>query len=490
MPKKVHATDDLFTLIKSLSKAEKRYFKIQANAENSSQKNYMLLFDVLCDLEHYNENEVKQLLKGKMQTTNFHVIKKYLFDNIVKALANFHAEETIDIKIRQMIINIFVLNKKGLFEISRKKILELEKFAAKHQKLTVLNETYSLLKNNIIDTVHKNYTKADIENITYNERKTLEQIANLKEYRTLLLKIFILHMELYAKGKEQIKQEVLEVSKHPLLQDEGLALSTDAKVLFHNINGYIHKEIGDFQKCKNHFKSYLKLLEQKPLLMKNQKVNYIVGLYNYAIILRELKHYDEMYQVLQKAKNIPSKSDVNELRQFRNYYQLVLACYNDTGKYRLSLALEPEIEAGFKKFGTKLDLVYTAHIKYYLAFAYYGDKQYSKAIKILNEINNEPHQEPLNDLLAYTKMLLWICHYESNNTEVLDYLRNSMHRYISKKYPKNSVEMTFVEYTKKPELLNDKKYISLFKKAVKDVVKLHNKKSEFLDIEWWLKKLF
>ncbi len=483
MPKKVHAPDDLFTLIKSLSKAEKRYFKIQANAENSSNKNYMILFDILCELEHYNEAEVKDMLKDKMQTANFHVTKKYLFDSIVKALASFHAEETIDIKVRQMAINIFVLNKKGLFEISRKKILELEKFAAKHQKLTVLNETYSLLKNNIIDTVHKNYTKADVESITLKERKTLELIANLKEYRTLLLKIFILHMELHAKGKEQIKREVFEVAKHPLLQDESLALSTDAKVLFHNINGYIHKEIGDFQKCKSHFKSYLKLLEHKPLLLKNQKVNYIVGLYNYAIILRELKQYDEMLLTLQKAKSIPSKSDVNELRQFRNYYQLILACYNDTGKYQLSLALEPEINAGFKKFGAKLDTVYIAHIKYYLAFAYYGDKQYNKAIKILNEINNEPHQEPLNDLLAYTRILLWICHYESNNIDVLDYLWNSMHRYIAKKFSEDAIENLFCEYTKKPETLKEGNYLKEFKKAIKD-----KKQSEFLDINWWLKE--
>lgn len=481
MPKKVHAPDDLFTLIKSLSKAEKRYFKIQANAENSSNKNYMILFDILCELEHYNEAEVKDMLKDKMQTANFHVTKKYLFDSIVKALASFHAEETIDIKVRQMAINIFVLNKKGLFEISRKKIYELEKFALKHQKLTVLNETYSLLKNNIIDTVYKNYTKAEVENITLKERNILEQIANLKEYRSLLLKIFTLHMEFHIKGKEQLQNEVLEVSKHSLLQNESNAISLDAKVLFHNINGYIHKEIGNFQKCKQHFKNYLKLLEQKPLLMKNQKVNYIVGLYNYAIILRELKQHDEMFHVLQKAKNIPSKSDVNELRQFRNYYQLILAYYNDVENFKAAIQLEPEIQAGLKKFSGKLDSVYVAHIKYHLAFAYYGNKQYDKAIKILNEINNEAHQEPLNDLLAYTKILLWVCYFESGNDEVLNYLWQSMQRYMVKKFPLNSAENIFCEYSKKPEQLKETKFLQAFKKDIKN-----KKESEFLHFNWWI----
>lgn len=254
--------------------------------------------------------------------------------------------------------------------------------------------------------------------------------------------------------------------------------------MFHNINGYIHKELRNFQKSKQHFKNYLKLLEQKPLLMKNQKVNYIVGLYNYAIILRDLKHHEEMFQVLQKAKNIPSKSDVNDLRQFRNYYQLIQTYYNDLGNYKATIKLEPEIMSGLKKFSGKLDSVYVAHIKYHLAFAYYGNKQYDIAIKILNEINNEVHQEPLNDLLAYTKMLLWICHFESGNDEILSYLWQSMQRYIVKKFPAYAIENIFCEYTKKPDQLKETKFLKAFKKEIKN-----KKQSEFLNIEWWLNKV-
>ena len=61
---KMKAKSDLFQLIKSLTKSEKRYFKLYAKMHGlHGNQNYLILFDQIDKLaqesEEYNENKIK-----------------------------------------------------------------------------------------------------------------------------------------------------------------------------------------------------------------------------------------------------------------------------------------------------------------------------------------------------------------------------------------------------------------------------------------------
>ena len=59
-------TDDLFDLIKSMSRTEKRYFKLDAQKAGGNKSNsYLKLFDALKDLEEYDEPRIFKKLKGE-----------------------------------------------------------------------------------------------------------------------------------------------------------------------------------------------------------------------------------------------------------------------------------------------------------------------------------------------------------------------------------------------------------------------------------------
>ena len=52
--------DDLFQLIRSLSKTEKRYFKIEAGRHSTTNKNnHLRLFDVINEMDEYDEEKIK-----------------------------------------------------------------------------------------------------------------------------------------------------------------------------------------------------------------------------------------------------------------------------------------------------------------------------------------------------------------------------------------------------------------------------------------------
>ena len=51
--------EQLFALIKSLTKAEKRYFKLFASV-NNTDANYILLFDAIDAQDVYDEKRIKE----------------------------------------------------------------------------------------------------------------------------------------------------------------------------------------------------------------------------------------------------------------------------------------------------------------------------------------------------------------------------------------------------------------------------------------------
>ena len=67
--------NELFILIKSLSKSEKRYFRLFCSRE-SSGSNYTRLFDSIDSQKEYDEKAIKKVFKGEKFIHQLHVTKK------------------------------------------------------------------------------------------------------------------------------------------------------------------------------------------------------------------------------------------------------------------------------------------------------------------------------------------------------------------------------------------------------------------------------
>ena len=66
--------DDLYRLIKAMSKSEKRYFSIDANKSGKEGAKYLKLFRAINDLEEWDDVKLKKKFK-----TNLSSDKKYLY---------------------------------------------------------------------------------------------------------------------------------------------------------------------------------------------------------------------------------------------------------------------------------------------------------------------------------------------------------------------------------------------------------------------------
>src|SRR5688572_25646962 len=93
---------NLFLLIKSLSKSEKRYFKLFAD-NGKSDSNYLQLFEAIDKQEEFDEDAIRKKFKGKAFTAQLHVAKIYLSELILKSLRNFHANDSVNGQVLDLI---------------------------------------------------------------------------------------------------------------------------------------------------------------------------------------------------------------------------------------------------------------------------------------------------------------------------------------------------------------------------------------------------
>ena len=84
-------SNELFELIKSLTKSEKRFFKLQSSLQ-SGDKNYIRLFDTIDKMSEYDEEEVKSAFKGEKFIKHLPSEKNHLYKVILKALRSFYGE--------------------------------------------------------------------------------------------------------------------------------------------------------------------------------------------------------------------------------------------------------------------------------------------------------------------------------------------------------------------------------------------------------------
>ena len=123
-----HQKDFLFVLIKSLSKSEKRQFKIFASRlETSSNTKFIELFTILDKSEVYDEKVI--LKSGSIKKIQLSNLKSYLYKQILVSIRLNIPNQNMRYQLREQIDFATILYNKGLYKQSLK-ILDKTKLLA------------------------------------------------------------------------------------------------------------------------------------------------------------------------------------------------------------------------------------------------------------------------------------------------------------------------------------------------------------------------
>lgn len=167
--------DHIFRLIKSMSAAEKRYFKIHFASESGLMTE---LFDHLNQLKKYNETGVKTHFEDSKLAKNLKVYKVQLTESILKSLIAFRHKKSIQDKLRIGIEEINILRSKHLFEVVESKLKQLKKLAIQYELHHYLLQLLQIE----LDLDHY-LLNSSSEEVTQVFNITVKKIANVNRLR-------------------------------------------------------------------------------------------------------------------------------------------------------------------------------------------------------------------------------------------------------------------------------------------------------------------
>lgn len=448
------ASNNLFELIKSLDKSEKRYFKVYSSRHVIGDENsYIKLFDYIEKMSEYDEEKLFKDFKGQALLNKFSITKARLYNNILKSLDSFYANSSVDAQLFKQLHSADILINKGLYNQAEKLLHSVEKQAEKNERFYLLMEVRQRQKVLMENTLYTQVNQTSLEEVHQRDLEILNEINRCNElwhFKSLLFH------EINLKGKIRDEETILQV-KNVADKLDTVDLnnaSATAKYLYHHAKGAYYFALNDLECALYHLKSNYTLLEANDAF-RQDKPNFVFSLLtNLVYVSTKLKFYAEARHYLNLLKtdfgNESSTPSLDlEIKYFSSRYSLELFLLCEQGSFNKAIELVPQIEEGYAKFGNNISSIRKAYIDFKIAVSYLSNGDYSKSLNWLNRILNESKIDQKQDIYCFSLLLSLIVHYELKNYDYLPYAIHSVKRYFKSRNQIYQFEALFLKLINK-----------------------------------------
>ncbi|MEW6469017.1 MAG: hypothetical protein AB1458_08845 [Bacteroidota bacterium] len=491
------ASEDIYTLIQSLSKAEKRYFKLYASLGVSSPAaSYLQLFDAIERQKKYDEPRIVRKFKG-VSPLQFANRKKHLYGLILESLRLYHSDGSVDARLWNNLCQIEVLYDKQLIGQCRKLIQKTRQIAGQYGKHRILQEIITWEERLLVETIASEKNEEEIRALYEENLRQNELARNVTVLRQLLndtVKFFRKGGLLRTReGMEQLK----ELMKHPLLQDEKKLGTYHERYHFLSIWGMYYMLISDWKSSYVFRKKHLELIEAHPHHIADSPRLYISALNSYILCCEYTHRADELERTFGKVRamlNDPVYANKHAVRfRLLGCCGSVLHYYIHSGEYKKGVELFEQIEGAFGRLNP--DISKSAEMSFYYTFAYiyFGAGDLRKSLFWLNKIINDTEAGVRDDILVSARLFNLILHYELGNESLIEYNVKSTYRYLLARNRLFRIETILLEFIRKkmPRSGSKKEMLDAFRELKGQIEALtadpfERKALEYFDYVSWL----
>jgi len=428
-------SNNLYELIQSLNKTEKRYFKLYSSRHTiGEQNNYISLFDFIEKMENYDEDEIFSAFKGESFLNRFSITKGRLYTNILKSLDSYYSTSSIDAQIYRTIHSADILFNKGLYTQAEKMLLSAEKMTKKHGKnillLEIKNKQKKLIEKEMYSDVKQNQlqTLFDEETLIINEIEKYQQLWNTKS-----LLFHGINQKGIIRSTEEINdlKQIVEKIKTIDIKNS----TSKIKYLYHHIYSAYYFSINNLELSYNHIIKNKSIVENNAHLFDDSPNTHFSIITNLIYIATKLEKYDEGSQFLSELKAIPESKNYTattdlDIKYFSSIYSLELFLKIEQLDFEGAEKLIPAIESAYEKYDNQINNIRKAYIDFKVAIVYLSLEKYEEALNWITKILNSEGIDKKQDIYCFAQIINLILHYEMNNMRFLPYALSSTKRYI------------------------------------------------------------
>lgn len=440
----ISRTDHLVKLIESLTKSEKRNFRLYARRiQDSGSLMYLHLFDLLDNGKPQSEAALRKRL-GDISRSQLSNLKRHLYSQILSSLRLVHRRRQIPILIHEYLDFAQVLYGKGLYMQSLKLFEKARKLAEKN------HEDFSAL---MIVELQKTIESRHITRSGPVQSERLIEKANalsdsiynrikLSNLRILLHGLYVRRGHLHnAKEKEWLRARFEENLSHVIPEK----LGTWERIHLYQSYVWYYYILQDFERCAEYAGKWIGVFEDAPELIERDVDLYMRGLHYMLTAeynLRNIEQYEHYLDEFEKFRKdtYPRFNTNSQIISFLYVHYGRLNKHFLHGTFEEGLEVVPRTLRRIRRYRDKLDAHRIMVFYFKIAWMYLGAGRPDRCIDYLNKITELDLESLREDIQCYARLMLLIAHYELESYDVITYLLKQVQNFFEKVNEINDVQ--------------------------------------------------
>lgn len=480
-------------LVKSLSKSEKRHFKLFTKKQ-SGKKDYLDLYDLIDQSDFTDRDMLEEKFKKLHPRSSIDNAARYLLRVLTDCLIQSKVKEDGLFQLLYGMLRINILRERNLPEEGFRELKKLQTVAitTQEQLLQFLLSRYE--REYFAELGFQDVSEESLIEIQMEARNILRDIRNTNEHYSLheLLR----HRLIYS-GKAQSKEDKKQLDDL-LLSEMSIVNSRikdnlESQKLHLLFQSFFFTNIGDYKSALKTFYELNRLFEKNSHLLNNPPLGYFSSLDGILDSLRVMGYFDKMDFYIKKLQQLNNSS-------FPEYYRFIihktimiyqLSVYIGTNEFETALQYIKDSDSNLLRAYSMVDDEKQNELLFYIALVNYKVNNLKKTQKYINEITMVRKVNERSLIYRASRLLSMLVHYEEKDFEYLDYEIRSYKRSFKNGHRALQTEMLIFKVIKlNPDLNTIKKNEALWGSIKPQIQIIKNDKFElqllkyFDFIEW------
>jgi hypothetical protein len=447
---KVNAERLLFDLIHSLTKSEKRSFKLYAKRSgDTSSAKFVRLFDIMERMSRYDEAAILKKLDG-VSKAQFSNQKVHLYAQLLASLRQSYLNHDIDIQLREQLDYIRLLYKKGLYDQSLRLLNKAKNVTGQYRKdlfqLSLLDYEKQIRSQQVFDLEEDQVNELDLRT-----NESMKRFGLVQHFFSIAIKLKARFVE---KGVVKNEEERLELKR---LYGDDLNKHDEAEMMF-NEQFYLYRAFYwysyltyDFESCTHYAVKWVNLFEETGMDTK-RRAAFLKGLNRLlqsAFRANDVAYFDQYYDKLlafdqQAGKPLASNTALllTKYRAIQLFNSIFLHA-----SFTLQLAeVEDTLEA-VKEHQDFMDRHTLLIIYYKAAIYFFALHAYDRALELMEHVI-EDKGNLRSDLKGFARIVRLIILYEQAEEDKLERKIRTTYAYLKLQENLGAFQSAILEFIK------------------------------------------
>ncbi|MBW8684164.1 hypothetical protein [Chitinophaga rhizophila] len=417
--------DMLSRLINTLTKAEKRYFRMYTALQQGS-KDYVNLFDLMEHQSFRSTAALKLAFQEQYAGCSYEVCSKYLYKVLLDCLLHLRMQKHPTAMLTASILKCDILFERSLHEDALKQLQKVQTTAAQNEKQLLLlwaqQEEIQLLQ-------QLNFQGITEEELAHKQTDILQTMTAMQQIRQQAsLYESLRHTLLYRGSARTLRQQesvdILQAGMPDPLPHS--ATSLKVHLLF---QAHYHLATNDHPAALQVFHQLNQLLETHPSLFEDTPADHLLIIEGILDSLRAGKHYEELLSFIDKVKRLKSDGVYFEIMQQRLLFIYESGAYIDSGNFKFALTLLYQYVPLIKKNIPLMDISKQAEFYLYMALIYLGNEDINNAHNSLEQVLQSNLYSTL-PVYRTCRLVHLLIQYELGNYEYIRYETRAFRRHL------------------------------------------------------------